>query len=105
MKEKTRLKELREKKGLSQRELAKILDVANSQISRYEKGTSMTDETIKKICKALEVNADYFLGLTEDIVEKDWEFLSLFFHDMVYTSWFFAKICSYYKQITNFLAD
>jgi hypothetical protein len=27
---------------------------------------SMTDDVIKKICKALEVNADYFLGLIDD---------------------------------------
>ncbi len=66
MKEKTRLKEIREKKGLSQRELAKKIGVFNSQISRYEKGMSMTDDVIKKICKALETNADYFLRLTDD---------------------------------------
>lgn len=66
MDQKTRLKEIREKKGLSQRDVAKQIDVAHSQISRYEKGMSMTDEVIKKICKALEVNADYFLKLTDD---------------------------------------
>ena len=66
MKEKTRLKEIRQKKGLSQRELAKKIGVFNSQISRYEKGMSMTDDVIKKIVKALETNADYFLKLTDD---------------------------------------
>lgn len=66
MEEKTRLKEIREKKGLSQREVARITNIDHSQISRYERGTSMTDDVIKKICKALEVNADYFLGLTDE---------------------------------------
>jgi transcriptional regulator with XRE-family HTH domain len=66
MEDKTRLKEIRLKKGISQRQLAKLIDVDNSSISKYEKGVSMTDEVIKKICKALEVNADYFLKLTDD---------------------------------------
>lgn len=66
MESKTKIKEIREKKGLSQRELAKMIDVPHSQISRYENGQHMNEDTIKKICKALEVNADYFLGLTED---------------------------------------
>ncbi|MDA3884889.1 MAG: helix-turn-helix transcriptional regulator [Candidatus Delongbacteria bacterium] len=66
MKEKTRLKEIREKKGISQRELARRINVDNSSISKYEKGVSMTDEVIKKICKALDTNADYFLKLSED---------------------------------------
>lgn len=66
MEEKTRLKEIREKKGISQRELAREINVHHTSISKYEKGVSMTDDVIKKICKALEVNADYFLRLTED---------------------------------------
>lgn len=65
MEEKTRLREIREKKGMSQRELAKKIGVFNSSISRYEKGMSMTDDVIKKICKALETNADYFLKLSD----------------------------------------
>jgi len=71
MENKTKLKEIRESKGISQRELARRVGTSSSLISRYEKGTSMTDETIKKMCKALEVNADYFLGLTEESIEKD----------------------------------
>lgn len=66
MDEKTRIKELREKNGLTQRQLAKLLDIPHSQVSRYENGQHMNEDTIKKICKALEVNADYFLGLTDD---------------------------------------
>jgi transcriptional regulator with XRE-family HTH domain len=71
MENKTKLKEIRESRGISQRELARRVGTSSSLISRYEKGTSMTDETIKKMCKALEVNADYFLGLTEENNEKD----------------------------------
>ena len=70
MEKKTRIKEIRENKGLSQRELAKLIDVPHSQISRYENGQHMNEDTIKKICKALGVNADYFLGLV-NIKEED----------------------------------
>ena len=70
MENKTKLKEIRESKGLSQRELARRIGSSSSLISRYEKGTSMTDETIKKMCKALEVNADYFLGLTDKNIKE-----------------------------------
>ncbi|MBI9008492.1 MAG: helix-turn-helix transcriptional regulator [Tenericutes bacterium] len=66
MEKKTRLKEIREQKGLSQREIAKMIDTSHTSISRYEKGVSMSDETIKKICRALEINADYFLGLVDN---------------------------------------
>ncbi len=62
---KTRLKELRTEKKLTQKELSKLSGVPQEQISRYERGRSMTEETIKKIVKALDVNADYFLGLTK----------------------------------------
>ncbi|XMB71451.1 helix-turn-helix transcriptional regulator [Mycoplasmatota bacterium WC30] len=71
MENKTRLKEIREEKGLSQREIAKLIQTSHTSISRYEKGVSMSDETIKKICKALEVNADYFLGLTNKNKKAD----------------------------------
>lgn len=63
---KTRLKEIGEKKGLSQRELARKANICHSSISRYEKGTSMTDKVIKKICKVLDVGAQYFLILTDE---------------------------------------
>ncbi|MGE4571133.1 MAG: helix-turn-helix domain-containing protein [Candidatus Izemoplasmatales bacterium] len=71
MENKTKLKEIREQKGLSQRDIAKLIGTSHTSIARYEKGVSMTDETIKKMCKALEVNADYFLGITEENNEKD----------------------------------
>lgn len=71
LKNKTRIKELREQKGLSQRQLATLVKTSSSQISRYEAGQHMTEETVKKICKALETNADYFLGLTDKIKKTD----------------------------------
>lgn len=64
--EKTKLKTIRQKKNLTQKELSDISGVPQDQISRYERGRSMTDETIRELCKALNVSADYFLGLVEE---------------------------------------
>jgi transcriptional regulator with XRE-family HTH domain len=71
MENKTRIQEIRQEKGLSQRQLAKLIDVPNSQISRYENGQHMNEDTVKKICQALEVNADYFLGLVSKKKKTD----------------------------------
>lgn len=62
---KNRLKEVREKKNISQSELSRKSDVSQQQISRYEKGLRMTEDSIVKVCKALEVSADYLLGLID----------------------------------------
>lgn len=60
-----RLKEIREQKKLSQNELSKRSNISQAQISRYEKSQQMTEESIVKVCKALEISADYLLGLIE----------------------------------------
>ena len=54
------LRELREKKGLSQDRLAKLADVANNTIIKIEQGENKnpTLETLKKIAKALEVSIE-----------------------------------------------
>lgn len=63
---KNMLKEIREEKKLTQDELAKMLDIRQGQISKYESGLQMQENTIKKICKTLEISADYLLGLVEE---------------------------------------
>jgi len=61
-----RLKELREEKGLHQIELAKILNVTQTAISRYEKGERTPDiQTIKKLRDFFGVTTDYLLGFEE----------------------------------------
>lgn len=62
---KNRLKEIREQRNLSQNELAKQSNISQAQISRYEKTQQMTEESIVKVCKALEISADYLLGLID----------------------------------------
>lgn len=65
-----RLKEVRVKKNVSMNELAKMTDVNASQIHRYENGQKLTEDMIVRICKALQVKADYLLGLIDDEEEK-----------------------------------
>lgn len=61
-----RLKKVREDKGLSQNRLAKITNIGQDQISRFESGKKVYSNDLIKICKALEVSADYLLGLIDD---------------------------------------
>ncbi|MCL2862237.1 MAG: helix-turn-helix domain-containing protein [Firmicutes bacterium] len=61
-----RLKELREEKGLSQVELAKLMDIKQRTISHYEKGEREPDfQTLKKLCDFFGVTAGYLLGFEE----------------------------------------
>jgi len=62
---KNRLKEIRESKNISQSELSRRTTVSQQQISNYEKNSNMREDDIRKICKALEVSADYLLGLID----------------------------------------
>ncbi len=61
-----RLKELRKNKGLSIRELAKILNLTKDTYNNYERGLSkMPCDVLVTICKFYNVSADYLLGLTD----------------------------------------
>lgn len=58
----------REKKGLSQKELSEIIGLKQQQYARYEKGINIMPITyLKKICIALNISADYIIGLTNNI--------------------------------------
>lgn len=64
--EKTRIKELREEKGLSQAQLAAELGLNQRTISNYETGILEPNiQTIKKLCKYFNVTADYLLEIME----------------------------------------
>jgi transcriptional regulator with XRE-family HTH domain len=59
-----RLREAREKKGLSQRELGEQCGVSNRMIYRYEGNNADPSSTIlMKMAIALGVSTDYLLGL------------------------------------------
>jgi|GEM_PF-937933 len=61
-----RLRQIRENRGFSQRELGKICGLGANQINRYENGTSEpTVQTLKTIAAQLEVTTDYLIGLAD----------------------------------------
>lgn len=77
------LKKIRADKDISQGELAKMIDVHATHISRYERNlTSPTIDVAKKIADALEVSTDSLIyGSDEQIVNNklnDAELLQLF---------------------------
>lgn len=66
-----KIKELRLDKGLSQKQLAEMLQTTQRNISKYELETlDLSTEFIIKICKFFEVSADYLLGLEDETGAK-----------------------------------
>ena len=63
-----RITDLREDADKTQNEVAKDLNMHNTQYRRYEKAeTPVTADFIVKIAKYYNVSADYILGLTNTI--------------------------------------
>lgn len=61
-----RLKDLREDKNLSQRQLAKELNTLQANIQRWEKGTAdPSSANVIKIAQYFKVSAGYLLGLED----------------------------------------
>ncbi len=61
-----RLRELRKEKGLTQIELAKILNVSDRSVGFYETGERDPDtETLKKLADYFDVTIDYLLGRSD----------------------------------------
>lgn len=59
------LSELREERGLTQRELSKILHISNSSISAYETGARIPNiEVLVELSKYFNVTTDYLLGIS-----------------------------------------
>lgn len=61
-----RLKELRLEKGLSQRGLAKLLNLSYSAIAQWENESRIPNaEAVVILAKFFSVSTDYLLGLTD----------------------------------------
>lgn len=61
-----RLKQARLKKGLTQVELAEMLNLSQTSYQRMETGVhDMKMSNIYNICKTLDISADWLLGLKE----------------------------------------
>ncbi len=61
-----RLKEVRVMKNMRQKDVCNILNMKQSQYSRYESGEDeMKIGTLIEICRALDISSDYLLGLSD----------------------------------------
>lgn len=62
----TRIRDLREDKDLSQREMGKILSCSQRVYSNYERGElDIPTEILIKLAKFHKTSTDYILGLTD----------------------------------------
>jgi len=80
---KDRLKQCRTSKGLSQNDLAKLVEVHVTNISRYERGENKpTTQVLSKLANALDTTTDYLMsGSSDELAQdsiSDKELLSLF---------------------------
>ncbi len=61
-----RLKELRKEKGITQKELAKLVNKSETGVASWEQGLSEPCiNDIRLLCRIFDVSADYLLGLDE----------------------------------------
>ena len=66
MKFSDRLKELRNEKGLTQQNLAEMLEIKRYNISDWEQGRTEPDiKSIIKLAKFFDISTDYILGVSE----------------------------------------
>lgn len=61
-----RIRDLREDKDLSQKEIAALLNISQSTYSRYESGfLDIPSEILISLSKLYSVSTDYILGLSD----------------------------------------
>lgn len=73
-----RLKELREQRGYSQEELAKLLNTSRSRIGMYEQGRRQPDfEMQETIADLFNVTIDYLFGREEEKIKSELEKLNI----------------------------
>ena len=66
-----RIKELRNEKKITQKELSQMTNIAQSTISGWEKNLfEPTASAIKILCIVFDVSADYLLGLEDETGAK-----------------------------------
>ena len=74
-----RIADLRSVKGWNQKELAKRMELAPSQLSRIESGETknISSDILVKLAKVFHVSTDYILGLTTISVPKSYDISEL----------------------------
>jgi transcriptional regulator with XRE-family HTH domain len=76
-----RLAELRKSYGLSQMALSKAFGVSQNAINRYEHGTTVPHDNLKKYADYFDVSADYLLGRTDKPEGKLYSAQPVFLND------------------------
>lgn len=62
-----RIQLIRDSKNITQKQMAEFLGIKQQQYARYEKGINIMPITyLEKICKILDVSADYIIGLKNE---------------------------------------
>lgn len=62
-----RIKDFREDKELTQKDVAKILNISQTNYSKYELGKiNIPNNTLKKLALFFGTSTDYLLGLTDE---------------------------------------
>ena len=62
-----RLKELRQDSGMTQQQLASLLNIKQQSYARYEYGTGEPSlQTLIELAKIFKVTTDYLLGLSDE---------------------------------------
>ncbi len=66
-----KIKELRKEAGLTQKQLAKMVNKSETGFASWEQGLSEPNvNDIRLLCSILDVSADYLLGLEDELGEK-----------------------------------
>jgi transcriptional regulator with XRE-family HTH domain len=64
----SRIRTARRQRGLSQEGLARLVDASKNSVQNWERnGTLPRSETVAALARALDVSADYLLGLSDDL--------------------------------------
>jgi len=71
-----RLRYLREKRKLTQKEVAKLIGVTRAAYNKYECGVSKPVRKLKELSELFNVSMDYILGQEETTFEKDLKSIS-----------------------------
>lgn len=63
-----RMRDLREDRDMTQREIAAVLGTSQTMYARYERGANeLPIHHLLTLCRFYQVSADYFLGLSDDL--------------------------------------
>lgn len=85
-----RIKYLREKKYISQKDFAKQIGVSSTVLSRYESDDRKPDyDTLQSIADYLNVSTDYLLGRTNDLEStNNKDYTATIIHDPELQLWY-----------------